>query len=155
MSGYTVDEAAMVVLYVAGSWWFLFLLFTFHSSIVTSNGTNIIYNHTFITFGSSLIFLVTLDGINVILGNTNITYDHIIIAFDIPYFSLIEWSNVTLDNTNIIYDHTIVTFGDSIIFLLMVDSANVRLGRTREEQFNFKITVIRRVEASQRIRFVL
>lgn len=25
MSGYTVDEAAMVVLYVAGSWWFLFL----------------------------------------------------------------------------------------------------------------------------------
>jgi len=42
-----------------------------------------------------------------------------------------------------------------LFFLLILDSANVKLGRTREEQFNFMITVIRRVEASQRIRFVL
>ena len=52
----------------------LFFL-TFDGSIVTAGSTNIIFNYTFVTFGSTLIFFPIFDNFIVTLDSTNITCD--------------------------------------------------------------------------------
>ena len=57
--------------------------FYLHLMVLSSHYTifNITYDHSFVTFYGSIIFLLTFDGSIVTLRNTNITYDPTFVTF--------------------------------------------------------------------------